>query len=77
MVIMILISITTWRITATVLAGVGQLLTLLRIIYRAKKRQLWVDDMLAALSGILSLTALPCLWIYTDYLGMNYDLAAL
>ncbi|KAE9408835.1 hypothetical protein BT96DRAFT_1013007 [Gymnopus androsaceus JB14] len=68
---MVLISITTWRITATVLAGVGQIITLLRVIYRAKKRQLWVDDVLAALSGLLSFVALPCLWIYTDYLGVG------
>ncbi|THU97126.1 hypothetical protein K435DRAFT_857928 [Dendrothele bispora CBS 962.96] len=61
-----MISPTTWRITTTVLAGIAQLFTIIRIIYRYKKSCCWLDDVVGALASACSLAALVAFWFYSN-----------
>ncbi|KAF5344870.1 hypothetical protein D9758_011576 [Tetrapyrgos nigripes] len=61
-----MISVTTWRIVTTVLAGTAQLFTLIRIVYRYSKGCFWFDDLVGIFAIMCSIAGLVAFWFYSN-----------
>ncbi|KAF9006842.1 hypothetical protein BDZ89DRAFT_1168584 [Hymenopellis radicata] len=66
-----MISLLTLRVTATVVHGVAQICTILRLVYQKRKHRMWLDDGFVAASLFCSMAWLACFWIQTNVEGMG------
>ncbi|KAG7091451.1 hypothetical protein E1B28_010485 [Marasmius oreades] len=60
---------TTNRVVSTLLLGIGQLLTIARLVVRYRSRRMWLDDAWAFVALVCAFMLLIGMWIRTDVPG--------
>ncbi|KAG7091448.1 hypothetical protein E1B28_010482 [Marasmius oreades] len=64
-------STTVNRAVMTPILGIGQLLTITRLVVRYRSKRMWLDDAWAALALVCSFMLLTAMWIRTDMPGVG------
>ncbi|KAF8905144.1 hypothetical protein CPB85DRAFT_928555 [Mucidula mucida] len=58
-----MISLLALRVIATVVHGIAQICTILRLVYQKRKHRMWLDDGFVAAALLCSIAWLVCFWI--------------